>query len=279
MLDWDKWQTMLAIFRNGTFSDAARSLNLDPTTVGRRLKQLEQHFDCKLFFRQDGRLAPTAQCENLLTHIEAASEALRVAEQQSSATQDGPVVRDLRLNATPYLCINLFAPGMARLTSEQRIRVELMGTPDRLNPSRREADIVIRMSKTLPDVKAEIEQIAVLSYAVYCSVDSDPRVLPWGGLIEGYVESPEGLAITELAGVDGFQVTAYQYDALQEMTAVGVVRAMLPRFIADQDDRLRKVGEVVLECPMWMLFHPQDIDVTHLKTARNWICELAAEVY
>lgn len=282
MIEWDQWQTLLAVFRNGTYSQAAKSLRVDATTVGRRLKLLEEHLGYQLFLREEGRLHPTNRCELLLSHIETASEALRAAEQESATSDSGTVWRNLRLTAPPFLIRNFFAPAIAALTQTHRIRIELMGTASNVSLSRREADIAIRIDDRPPDFKVETEQIGseqigVLAYATYCRADIDPASLPWAGLMEEYVRTTGSQAMVELAGSEGFQYRAYHFDALCEIAATGVARTMLPRFAADKDARLRCVSDTVLEQPLWMLYHRQDREVRHLNAARSWIRALALE--
>ncbi len=275
MVDWDKWQTLLAIFRCGTYSGAAKVLGVDSTTVGRRLKHLEKYFGYALIVRRDAKLYPTTRCEQLLAHIETAAEALHAAEQKSGSSEGGAVMRSLRLNALPYLCTKLLAPMVGELLQQQRIRIELMGTVTRLNLSRREADIVIRLSEKRPEVDADILRIGDLSHAVYCANGVRPETLSWAGVIEDYIDTPDGQAMIQLVGSDGFQIQAYQYDAVYEIAVTGAAKSMLPRFIADQDPRLQCISDTVYTCPLWMLSHPQDREVPHLKAAREWVHQVA----
>lgn len=282
MIEWDQWQTLLAVFRNGTYAQAAAALRVDATTVGRRLKMLEKHLGSPLFLRENGRLYPTNRCESLLTHIEAAAESLRGAEQESALSDSGAVWRNLRMTAPPFLITNLFAASIPGLTRAHRIRVELLGTAGNVSLTRREADISIRIDDRPPNLKIESEQIiseriGVLSYAVYCGAGTDPSALPWAGLVEQYVRTTGSELMIELAGAEGFQYQAYHFDALEEIAATGVARTMLPRFIADADPRLVRVGDTILEQPLWMLYHRQDRDVHHLRAARSWARDLAAE--
>ena len=282
MFDWDQWQTLLAVFRDGTYSKAAKSLRVDATTVGRRLKLLEQRIGYKLFLRQDGRLYPTNRCESLLSYIETASEALRAAEQESATSDSGAIWRNLRLTAAPFLIRNLLVPKIATLTQAHRIQIELLGIASNVSLSRREADIALRIDDRPPTFKIETEQIesehiGTLSYAIYCVPDVDPQMLPWAGLVEEYVRTSGSETMVRLAGSDGFQLRAYHFDTLGEIAATGVARTMLPRFVADSDPRLSCVSETVLEQPLWMLYHRQDRDVHHLKAARTWIRTLAQE--
>lgn len=276
MVNWDQWQTLLAVSRCGTHAKAASALLVNATTVGRRLKHLEQRLGYPLFFRQEGHLHPTYQCEALIAQLETASEILRAAEQESTSADNGIVWRDVRMTAPPFLIKHLFAPAIAQLTKAHRIRIELMGTGSHVSLSRREADIAIRIEDRPPPFKSmagqvEAKRIGVITYAVYCKQDLDPEGLPWAGLIEDYVRTTGSDVMVRLAGRKGFQFRAYHFDVLAEIAATGAARAMLPRLIANGDKRLKPVSDVVLEQPLWMLSHRQDRDVRHLKGIRSWI--------
>ena len=282
MVEWDQWHTLLAVFRHGTYSRAAKSLRVDGTTVGRRLKLLEKELGYELFLRENDRLFPTRRCESLLSHVEAAAEALRGAEQESAITESGAVWRSLRMTAPPFLVTNLFAPAIASLTQSQRIRVELMGTASKVLLSRREADIAIRIADRPQDFRIdapriEAEPIGVLAYAIYSAPEQDPETLPWAGLVEDYVRTTGSKVMMEMAGPLGFRYQAYHFEALREIVAAGAARALLPRLIADGDPRLSCAGDTVLEQSLWMLYHRQDRDVLHLRAARAWIADLMRE--
>ena len=279
---WGQWETLLAVFRTGTYTQAAKLLRLDATTVGRRIKLLEKRLGGQLLFRQDGRLYPTDQCERLLCHIETASEALRSAELESSTVDSGAIWRSLRLTAPPFMINNLLAPSVKRLVENHRIRIELLGTANNLSLSRREADIAIRIDDKPPEFKTETdqiesEQIGLLNYSIYCAVEMNPKALPWAGLMEENVRTSGSQKMIEIAAPEGFQFRAYHFDALVEMTASGISKAMLPSLLADSDSRLKRIGKPILQQPLWMLWHRQDQDVPHLKTTRSWIKELASK--
>ena len=280
MVDWDHWQTLLAIFRSGTHSRAAKALGIDATTVSRRLKLLEKSLGHELFLRENSRLYPTRRCEALLSHIEAAAEALRGAERESAAVEPGTVWRELRMTAPPFLVSHLFAPTIYMLARKNRVRAELMGTASKVSLTRREADISIRIEDRAREFKVQseridAEQIGALTYAIYCHPEHDPETLPWAGLMEQYVRTTGSEVMMELVGSDGFRYQAYHFEPLQEIVASGIARAMLPRLMADSDRRLSRTSDTVLQQPLWMLSHRQDRGILHLDAARSWIRQVA----
>jgi DNA-binding transcriptional LysR family regulator len=282
LVDWDRWQTLLAVFRHGTYAGAARALRVDATTIARRLKQLEKEVGYPLLMRENDRFCPTRRCEPLLAHIETAAEALRGAEQQSADAETGSVWRELCMTAPPFLAANLFAPALATLVRNRRLRVELRGTANRVMLPRREADIAIRIEDRPQDfgtgaANVTGERIGMLGYAVYCASFEAPDTLPWAGLIEQYAPTTGADMMVRLAGSDGFRYQVNHFSSLREIVASGVARALLPQFVADQDSRLTRVSDTVLEQPLWMLYHRQDRDIPYMRSARDWISALCKE--
>lgn len=280
MVAWDQWRMVLEVFRHGSYARAAKALRIDPTTVSRHVKLLERELGYELFVTGHEGLGPTARCEALLADIESASDALRAAEQKSAVSETGTIWRELRMTAPPFLITHLFAPAIPELTYGRRIRVELMGTASRVMLTRREADIAIRIEDRPEDFRSdfariETSRIGALTYAVYCAAANDSNDLPWAGLIEQDVRTSGSRIMMELAGTEGFRYQVYHFGALHELVASGAARAMLPRFLAESDSRLKRVTDTVLTQPLWMLYHRQDKDSPHLKASRSWIVRLA----
>jgi len=276
MLNWDQWQTALAVYRGGTYADAAKALHIDASTVGRRLKLLERRLGYSLFLRRDGRLFPSSQCETLLSHIETASESLRLAEQRCASQEPGAVWRELRITAPPFLVRSALAPALASLAQTERLRLELMGTGSTVSLTRREADIALRIEDQAHNLVSDnsmvdAEVVGELEYATYVASGADPAALPWAGLIDEYVRTSGTQTMLALAADKGIQYRAYHFDSLLEIAASGVARALLPCMLADEDTRLQRVGESVLSQQLWMLSHHQDKGVSHVESTREWI--------
>ena len=70
MLDWDDLRVFLALARERTLSAAARKLQVDQSTVGRRLAALEKAAGARLFERTPSGYALTAAAESVLEQVE-----------------------------------------------------------------------------------------------------------------------------------------------------------------------------------------------------------------
>lgn len=276
MINWDCWQTLLAVYRTGSFAQAAKSLNIDATTVGRRIKSLEKTLSYSLFIRNEGQLYPSNQCESLLSHIETASEALRWVEQESETTDKGIVWRKLRLAAPPFVIKNVITPSLLDFTQKQRLRIELISKISNASISKREVDIAISIDDTFSNKELKLEQIeseviGEVCYAAYAKKGLDPDKLPWAGLHEGHIRTSGSKAMTKLAGKRGFQYRTNYFESLSEFATLGIARVMLPNIVADNNPELVAISDIVLRQPLIMLHHHQDKDVHHLKDAREWI--------
>ena len=71
-MKWDDLKILLAVGRSGSFSQAARELGLDHSSVSRRMLDLERRFRVRLFERRSDGLRLTAAGDE---HVARASKA------------------------------------------------------------------------------------------------------------------------------------------------------------------------------------------------------------
>ena len=93
------------------------------------------------------------------------------------------------------------------------------------------------------------------------------------GLLEEHAHTTGSDKMLELAGSAGLQFLVHHFDSLKAIVVAGEAKAMLPCCLVADRDQLNMLGDVVLNQPLWMLYHEQDRDVPHLKSAREWIRE------
>lgn len=146
-VDWDDLRLFLAIARAGTLVAAGKSLDLDHTTLSRRLARLEEKLSIKLFERAGRRLKINGAGEQLRKTAETLESRLfsdLVTLHATMSDRSGVV----RIGAPEGLGIGYLAKrigGIAELYPD--ITIELIALPQRYSLAAREADIVITLER------------------------------------------------------------------------------------------------------------------------------------
>lgn len=283
MISWEHWQTLLAVYRCGTYAAAATSLGINATTVGRRIKLLEHRLGCSLLLRSDGKLVPTSSCAPLFSHLESVAESLRTAENETAPGNTSEFWREVTVTCAPFLVTNLLAPALGQFVGSQRVRIDLLGTGNNISLSRREADIAIKIedggftAQTLSELIIA-EPLMPLHFAVYKAANIRSEKLPWAGLIEDGYASTGMSKMISLAGSAGFQFRARHFDTLHMIVRSGNAKAMLPCFVGNSDPALKRVGENQLSLPLWLLSHRQDENLAYIADVRRQISNWCGKV-
>lgn len=119
MLDPRRLLTFHAVARAGSFSAAARELNLTQPAVSQQVAALERELGARLLHRGPGGLTLTAAGEVALEHGAALAERLALADTQLAELGDDD--RPLRVGAFPSALATLVPAAIARLVP---LRVE-----------------------------------------------------------------------------------------------------------------------------------------------------------
>ncbi len=148
MGNWDDYRFFLAVIRAGSVSGAAETLNINHTTVSRRISALEARLGFRLFDRMRTGYLPTAEATRLLPAAEQMEMNAHQLARLSSA-QDARLSGTLAVTAPPALVHYLLMPIVARFKRlYPDINVHLDGTDKISNLVSREADVAIRVSNS-----------------------------------------------------------------------------------------------------------------------------------
>jgi DNA-binding transcriptional LysR family regulator len=131
-LSLDHLQTFSDVARLGSFSAAARRLNLTQPAVSLHIKQLEARLGVRLFERIGRRAHPTAAGRDLLDHVQRVDAAVAGALEAVAGHRDGGIGR-LRLGTGATACIYLLPPVLRALRQKfpaLEIVVSTGNTPD-----------------------------------------------------------------------------------------------------------------------------------------------------
>ncbi len=273
---WDDLRLVLVLARTGTYSDAARRLGVNESTVARRLAQAERRWRARLFDRVDGKLAATPAGEDLVRHGEIVETQMQAARSAVLGTDDqasGPV----RITAVPFVANRLLAPALGRLIeANPALEIDLIADPRDFSLTRREADIALRLSRPSTENVLITRRIATLDFALYGKRDCKPDTLP----VIGYEEARRGLP--QAQWLDAFQVKRRQRsmpvrigdaETLFACVRAGAGQSLLPTMLGDADRHLQRVGDgvPVVRRDLWLLVHPNLRPLVRIRTVIEWI--------
>ncbi|MDO4723347.1 MAG: LysR family transcriptional regulator [Comamonadaceae bacterium] len=146
-MDWDNLRFFLALARTGTLVNAARTVQVDHTTVSRRIQALEKQMGVPLFAREASGHRLTEAGRHLLPQAEAMEAAFLSIESSSLVTQEG-LSGLVRVGVPEGLGTQVLAAPLAELARQHpSLVIDLLALPRLVHLSRREADIVISLER------------------------------------------------------------------------------------------------------------------------------------
>lgn len=136
-------QTFIAVVRGGSFSEAARELNVVPSLVAKRISSLEQHLHTRLFERTTRKVNLTEAGEKF--HVKAAGVVYDLEELLDAVERDdGKLEGHLRIMAPTTLGIQRLGPLFNEFLSQHpRITLEMALVDRSTNPAEGGFDLAI----------------------------------------------------------------------------------------------------------------------------------------
>jgi len=149
-INWDDLRILAAVQECGTYAAASKALRLNETTVARRLSRLETSIGLKLLDAVDGRRRPTQAAQGLLRHLDAMTRHVDDIMRVGQATAKQGLSGRVRIAATNALAEEVLAPHLAELLlSNPGLVIDLLTSTHTVNFSRWEADLAIRLRKSV----------------------------------------------------------------------------------------------------------------------------------
>ncbi|MEK9843184.1 LysR family transcriptional regulator [Thalassospira sp.] len=261
-MNWNDLRFFVAVAQAGTLSGAARRLGKDHTTVARRIEALEADLGAHLFDRLATGWKLTEAGENLVPVAGRIEEDVLAFERQARGDETAHGV--VRIAVPPAAGRLLFAPRLAELLRDQKnLEYEILGSSVIANLVRREADVAVRMAT--PDQSGLIvRKLTNLRFAVYAAKGYTDRVprKDWEFCADGrntFGDYQQGWVWETLEQKLPMRVKADDSQTVLAFVAAGHGLGLLPRYMADLDDRLElvfddKLGDV--SKPVWLVVHP-----------------------
>ena len=243
-MQWDDLHTFLEIARQGSLSGAARALRLTQPTVGRRLAAMEETLCAKLLQRTPGGFVLTPIGESVLANAERMEQEALAAERLIFGG-DIKMEGDVRVTTVDTLATAFVTPALVALQKEHPdINVELAPASQALSLARREADIAVRVAPFTGN-QIVARKIGAIALNFFASPDyleradmSAPRLI---SVLDDQSHLPEATWIEKQFPTGTIRMRSNSREVLFWSAVSGGGVALLPRFLADQDDRLVRV--------------------------------------
>ncbi len=278
---WDDLHFFLAVARSGQYARAARTLDVDPTTVGRRLRRLERSLGIVLFeTTRDGQSLTGAGTE-LLERVEAMAE---IAGAIAPGGSPGDAVSGIvRLSVAEGFGTWFVARHLAGFAARHpSIGIDLVASSGFLSPSRGETDVAILLARPRagPLVTRKLTDYRLRLYAATdYLVRHDPienaaqlRSHLLIGYIPDFIYAPELRYLNEIAPGLEPHLRSSSINAQYCLTASGAGIAVLPCFMGDADPTLRPIlPEVSITRSFWLVTHQHARSLTRIRLFVDWL--------
>jgi DNA-binding transcriptional LysR family regulator len=143
---WDDVRVLLAFFRAKNQDEAARTLGVDRSTIGRRLAALEKSLGTRLVVRTPDGVRPTDAANRLRAHAERMETEATELKHAATAREER-ISGVVRVATTEALGTQLIARGLLRLCAEHpELEVEILAANRVFDLARGEADVALRVS-------------------------------------------------------------------------------------------------------------------------------------
>ena len=286
-MDWDNLQVFLTIARTGRVSAAARRLEVEHTTVSRRLEVLEKELGVPLFYRTTTGYLLTPQGKNVVASAETMERAA-IAVAGRAREGSGAVAGRVRLALAPEFASHWLAPELPTFRAKHpHIELQiLVGTRER-DLTRGEAELSIQSPRPRQQGLVAV-RIAHTTAALYAS-----KALIGSGRL--WVDSVEALRdFSLLVYTSPYQMLqqAKWFQTILSSAAIGLETnsthtllaaaragtgvAVLPRFVARQDDQLIAVSDNVAEHDVWLITHPEFRRDPKVRATADFLKRIAA---
>ncbi len=263
MLNWDDVRYFLAVSRSGSVRGAAEKLQVNHTTVLRRIAQLEDRLGARMFKKLPSgyRLTDAGeQVQEFAEQMETSSHQL----EKRVLGQDQGLRGILRVTMAPTVATHLLMPDLAEFSRvHPDIEMEILSTLERVNLTNREADVAVRVVHDRNTLPANLHGVKGpdLNSGVYIARElldawrkGKTGQLRW--VSKTSIGMPEWSRTGEVP-IDGSPFRVPEDEAHIEALRRGIGAGALPCFVGDAEDQLIRIpgSRLAPHGTFWLLTH------------------------
>ncbi|MDO9019136.1 MAG: LysR family transcriptional regulator [Deltaproteobacteria bacterium] len=281
-MNWDDLRYALAVARAQTLSGAAEALGVSHTTVGRRLRSLDERLGVRLFDATPEGFHPTAAGADLVAVAERI-EADTLSLEGRVLGRDERLSGALRVSAME-LVFRAFREAFTGFAARYpSVALTVTASDDEVSLARREADVVLRLTNK-PPVQLVGRRVGRMQFVAYAARSLAARVgegaplgaYPWihwderlgaDWLDAWLAQHAPGASIVMRVDVSAA--------AMHELIAAGVGVQFLASVEGDADPSLVRVGPVdpFASRDLWVLTLPELRDTPRVRAFTDHMAE------
>lgn len=267
MINWDDLYYFVVVARTGNLSRAARVLEVNHSTVFRRIAGLESSLGLRLFDRKSDGYELTEAGKIIMEVASQVDEDISALNLRLSG-KDFQISGTLRITTTDTLIASFLPPHLLSFRQKYpAIEIDLISDNAFLNLSKQEADIALRLCRNPPQELVG-EKIAELGWALYASQGyldehgrpDSPEELVNHFIVCGDESLPQITANSWLMSYTPEEAVVMRSNSTMNLFSAikaGIGMGMLPCHLGDSDSTLEAVFPPgsALTSDLWVLTH------------------------
>lgn len=298
-MNWQDIWVFICLVEQRTLSAAAELLDVQHSTVARRIHQLEKDLGLRLFERIGKRYVLTVEGEHLYRQARVVNHEMMALQRMAVAYE--ALAGEVTVSLPPLIMREWITPHLAMFHRDYPdIVLHLRSEAQLSDLHHKQADIALRLLRPTTD-DLLIRRVATIQYACYIRADAVPvksdlslmmfvgnrRVQAW------IVAIAEQTARSVILSSNDFVVIKH---AIQHGVGMGV----LPSFMVSDDDQLQAVNPLTLQpiglsqagfgrendepsawheylqYPLYLVMHPDVSRAARVRATADWLVTCCA---
>ena len=286
MMDWDCFRYFLAVVEHKSLSAAARELGVTQPTVGRRIRDLENWLDARLFDRENLGYSLTPAGETIVDLAHDLDRTVGDIVRRVSG-HDGRCFGRVRLSTAECLGTYWLVPRRTCFKHKfPGIELEIILSNNALDVMRGHCDIALRVGD--PESEDAIGQcfgkvhFGLFASSAYLAANGTPgtlsdlkehSVIAWAGAEEDVCI---GQLVEPLASVANMNMLCNSMTALLEAGRSGLGLVVLPAYMVGTQSELERIlPEVVNHTEdLWLLTHKDLTKTAKVRAVISYLGDL-----
>jgi len=263
-INWDNLRYVLMVASKGSIAAAARELEVNRSTVLRRINTFQQNLNCRIFDRGDSGYVLTPEAEKMIDAAREVESTL-LDMQRQIAGHELKLEGELRVTTTDTFMQSLLGPHLASFQRKHpHIVVDVLMTNNILDLNRRDADVAFR-----PTLHADANligrRLCDVEFGIYATQELLSGVDPenifagrWIGFVDSILQTPIGAWFSAAVDTDNIGLRCDSFVAVRAAAESGIGLALLPCLLGEASSILIRlpVDTSELTIGLWALAHP-----------------------